>query len=284
MERRTVTSRVGIRATLAVTVAAVVGLIGQATAVASRAEISGGRVIFTGDPGERNETRIEYLNRPYSSEGVIIIFDSTTITPGPGCGLSDGIPRDFIHCSPDVPAPDVVINFGDGDDFLSHAGAAARRSYGAFTVDLGPGNDRMIGLDYPERVTGGLGNDRINGSSVADTLDGGLGNDVLVGGGGPDLLSGGPGADRLSETRGSQGGATFLGGPGPDIIATGMLTAALVDAGSGDDRVLGMNVTSGGHPTSVGARSARPIKCGPGHDRVKAARGQAVRSCEGRLR
>jgi RTX calcium-binding nonapeptide repeat (4 copies) len=258
----------------------------QVPAVASRAEISGGRVIFTGDPGERNETRIEYLNRPYSSEGVIIIFDSTTITPGPGCGLSDGIPRDFIHCSPDVPAPDVVINFGDGDDFLSRAGAARGRGYGAFTVDLGPGNDRMIGLDYPERVTGGLGNDRINGSSVADTLDGGPGNDFLVGAQGADFLSGGPGADRLSAGSrfGDPGGATFLGGPGPDVIATGQARAALVDAGSGDDRVLGMRFMRGPRWINVGARSTRPISCGPGRDRVMAARGQAVRSCEGRLR
>jgi RTX calcium-binding nonapeptide repeat (4 copies) len=271
------------RATLAVTVAAAVAGTLPAWAVASRAEISGGRVVITGDPGERNDTRIEYLNS-YVPEGVIVISDINPVTAGPGCGTPDGSLRDFVQCQPPAPAPDVAVNFGDGDDQLSRAGAAAHRRYGAFTVDLGPGNDRMFGLDYPERVTGGLGNDRINGSSGADTLVGGPGNDVLIGAGGPDLLSGGAGADRLSETTARQGGATFLGGPGPDIIATGEVTAALVDAGSGDDRVLGANLTSGGNRTNVGARSTRPIKCGPGHDRVKAARGQAVRSCEGRLR
>ena len=68
------------------------------------------------------------------------------------------------------------------------------------------------------------------------------------------------------------------------FIVTGPGRALLVDAGSGDDRVWGgSRHLPGPRTVTLPARSVRPLLCGLGHDRVKVARGQAVRSCEGRL-
>jgi Ca2+-binding RTX toxin-like protein len=95
----------------------------------------------------------------------------------------------------DQPAGFAKVDLGAGDDFLE--------TYGADTVDAGPGNDRIngLGLNKDNIFDGGDGNDELNGGS---------GNDVLRGGAGDDKLHGDP-----LEHRGAD---TMDGGPGRDIL------------------------------------------------------------------
>ncbi len=62
-------------------------------------------------------------------------------------------------------------------------------SYTKTFVDLGAGNDKLIGHGSADDARGGAGD---------DILDGGAGDDTLAGGTGDDVLNGGAGADRFA--------------------------------------------------------------------------------------
>lgn len=65
----------------------------------------------------------------------------------------------------------------------------------------GWGNDRLIGNDAANILSGGGGNDTIDGGGGNDTLIGGAGNDILNGGAGNDMLIGdGPAGSRAYGT------------------------------------------------------------------------------------
>ena len=107
--------------------------------------------------------------------------------------------------------------------------------------------------------TGTPGNDRLVGGRGPDRLVGRRGDDLLIGNGGRDTLVGGPGAD------------TLIGGAGPDRINAAARDRArdIVLAGAGNDVVGALD----------GALDR--ISCGPGRDRVRADRRDAVnRDCE----
>ena len=269
---RRVCRRVGVVVILAVAATTLFA----APALAGSAGFANGTLTFTASTGESNQLEIIY-NAP-----TIIVFDQSPIAHEPGCTTPDGSIQTFVHCTTDVPVPKLVAGFGDGDDTLAIR-TGGGRTWGTSNVDLGPGNDQVPGFYTAAVVAGGTGNDRISGSREGDRLDGGPGNDFLMGEAGSDFLIGGAGADRMNMRSGS--GGSFVGGPGPDFIVTGPGRALLVDAGSGDDRVWGgSRHLPGPRTVTLPARSVRPLLCGLGHDRVKVARGQAVRSCEGRLR
>jgi Ca2+-binding RTX toxin-like protein len=275
------TDRFLARAVLLGTLTAALAAGAQAPALAARAEVSAGNVVYNAGPGEVNNLRL-INSSGFGEDGVLIVFDDHPIAHGPGCTTPDGSVRDFVHCRTKVPAPGAVIDLGDGDDgFLAQGNSG--RTYSSFSVQLGPGNDKVPEFLAPAQVDGGPGNDRVTGSRGADRLKGGDGNDYVLGRGNLDFLDGGPGADRV--TAAFTGGASLFGGSGPDIITTGPGVAALVNAGSGNDRVLGESRWAGGSRyINLPARSTRPINCGSGTDRVRVTRRQAVRSCEGRLR
>ena len=147
-----------------------------------------------------------------------------------------------------------------GDDWLSGG-------LGSDTLDGGDGNDRVNDVDNntPSRDTllGGLGDDSLSAWSGADFMDGGEGDDLLedhdfsdvdvddtlLGGNGndtlsamygSDLLDGGDGADRLSwRATGAAGEvATLIGGAGNDEFWLSARSQAVLDAGTGDDRIV----------------------------------------------
>lgn len=59
-------------------------------------------------------------------------------------------------------------------------------------------NDRIIGRENNDTITGGSGDDEIWGNEGLDNIDGGTGNDTIVGGLGNNVLDGGAGIDTLS--------------------------------------------------------------------------------------
>jgi hypothetical protein len=266
---------------------------------AATVSASGGTVTIGAAPGERNQIEIWYPNQK-SDDGVIFVQDGhdppfRPITAGAGCSQR---PPEAVQCDTGVPSPRLVIGLGDGDDDVETHGSPAR-FYSGIVVDAGPGNDKVrfnlldvsegdprVPPRTPIHTAGGAGNDLLYGSRSSDILDGGPGNDTVHGGdGGADRLSGGPGADQLAvavNTFDGAAGGTFLGGPGPDKIATGARPAALVDAGGGDDRVLGgcLGCDAAGRIVQLPARSSTPIRCGSGRDRIRTTRAQRRIGCE----
>jgi RTX calcium-binding nonapeptide repeat (4 copies) len=278
---------------VALALAAVLAVAALVAGPARAATVSadGGTVTVAAAPGERNQIEVWYLNQR-ADDGVIQVLDGHTlatqrpITAGPGC-LQRSPTQ--VQCDTGVPAPGFRVSLGDGDDDLAYRKFGAR-SFSAWVVDGGTGNDVIPLFDAPSRVTGGAGNDRMGGasrggSSRNDVWDGGPGNDILRSDTGVDRLIGGAGADELAvRTDATTRGSTFLGGPGPDKIVTGSARAALIRAGSGDDRILGGGtIIPGGRFVQQPSRSSRPIDCGPGRDRVRTVRAQPRTGCEGTL-
>ncbi|MCC8996428.1 MAG: hypothetical protein LM517_05115 [Nitrosomonas sp.] len=62
-------------------------------------------------------------------------------------------------------------------------------------VDMGNGNDTVIGTNGNNKMFGGDGNDNLNAMGGNDTVYGGEGNDLITGGLGKDWLDGAAGAD-----------------------------------------------------------------------------------------
>jgi Ca2+-binding RTX toxin-like protein len=104
--------------------------------------------------------------------------------------------------------------------------------------------------------TGGTGNDLLVAPAVAGgILWGGAGADVLTGSNTFDILRGGAGRDRID------------GGGDGDLIYPG----------SGSDVVLG---GLGSDTISARDRTTDSVDCGPGHDVVRADKGDQLRGCE----
>ena len=78
---------------------------------------------------------------------------------------------------------DVMINGGDGNDFLAGGG-------GRSTLIGGNGNDILWGAAGDDVLLGGSGDDDLFGGGGNDALVGGVGNDIVTGGAGRDLLIG----------------------------------------------------------------------------------------------
>ena len=279
------------RPALALAIGLVAALLAAGPAQAATVSASGGTVAIAAAPGEANQIEVWYLNQT-AADGVIYVMEGFTlatakpIAAGPGC-LQRSATQ--VQCDTGVPAPAFAVSLGDGNDQLAYRKFGARL-FSGWVVDGGSGDDTIPLFDAPSRVTGGTGNDRMGGASrgglrVNDVWDGGPGNDVLRSDAGVDRLIGGAGADELAvRTDGTTPGSTFLGGAGPDKIITGSAPAALVQAGSGDDRILGGGtIIPGGRFVQQPSRSSRGIDCGPGRDRVRTVRAQRRIGCEGTL-
>ncbi len=142
-----------------------------------------------------------------------------------------------------------------GDMHLAVGGEATDDHAAGFeNVAGGFGDDRLVGSDIGNVLTGGAGN---------DTLDGLGGNDTLVGGAGADTLSGGAGNDTLS----------YAGAQGRVVINLGTNSVAEGDAEG--DVVSGFeNVVGGsGHDHLTGSAGANRIVGGAGFDWLAAGAG-----------
>lgn len=99
-----------------------------------------------------------------------------------------------------------------------------------------PDNNKKVGTEKDDFLSGLAGNDTLNGLAGNDSLDGGLGddslvgetgNDVLIGGDGNDKITGGSGNDKLDggkdndQLTGDKGNDTLNGGLGVDKMNGG---------------------------------------------------------------
>lgn len=122
-------------------------------------------------------------------------------------------------------------------------------------LDIGDGNDTLIGGSSNDLMFGGRGNDTLNGNAGLDLMNGGDGNDTLNGGADFDIMNGGAGVDVLN---GGTAGDSLAGGldadtfkiaPGDTVNPTtgsgvALALAALVSSAAGQAAALlqGMDV------------------------------------------
>lgn len=141
----------------------------------------------------------------------------------------DGVPVDtFLSSQVDF----LHITGNAQPNTVDLSGLALGAVMGAW-VELGAGNDTVIGSMSPDSIFGGEGDDLIFAGGRPDSIDGGSGNDTIAGNGGNDSITGGTGDDSLLGQAGedvidsSATGDTVNGGEGDDIIsnATAWLVA-----------------------------------------------------------
>jgi Ca2+-binding RTX toxin-like protein len=161
---------------------AVAGVL-PATALASRAQISKNKLIFTARGGETNQVVIK--DDP-TFEGYLVTDIGNTITPKPdprdpaaGC-LSFQNSSNTVDCKTSA-----------GSDFFTEIVRAT----------TGDQNDSFYGqADLAYNVVGGAGNDSLFGNVEPDVLIGSSGDDYLDGGDEEDKLVGSGGIDTFFAT------------------------------------------------------------------------------------
>jgi hypothetical protein len=212
---------------------AVVAVVAAAPADAATLTRSGTTVVYAGEPGEANRPMISMIST--SDSGPMVAFqDVREIRPGAGCGRLSAESQAFT-CGPGIAR--VVLRLGDSNDEMLQPGNVAPIPAGAtFTVDAGPGDDRITGTK--------VGGDQLNGEAGNDTIHGAGGRDVLSGGAGKDRLtaygrlSGGPGNDWIGSTNlgvGPQLPSRIFAGPGKDNVLSGNNRRDVIDCGPGYD-------------------------------------------------
>jgi Ca2+-binding RTX toxin-like protein len=183
----------------------------------SGATKTGGRILVSSDPGERNKILVGFNLSLFSwsiedTRGMIPTLPCTAASPNVAlCPVSGddrldirpGDSKDSVFFSPLIgdlfPGTTRIVSVraGPGDDFIAMPGLAGTRLLG------GPGADRLLTS---------FGNDSLSGGPGDDLLEPGGGRDVLLGGPGRDRIrardftrdlriSCGPGRDRLSRDR-----------------------------------------------------------------------------------
>jgi Ca2+-binding RTX toxin-like protein len=184
--RALVRSAVLLAAALGVVTATTPAAVRAATVSAKTTHVPGDKgsgvtttdVLVVAAPGERNAIAVRAVSRETNSASAVHVSDggapliaAAGCRPEPG-GVVCAASRRFTSAS-------VTVEAGDGDDVVTTSGHAS------FSVDGGPGADRLAG---------GGGGDTLRGGDGDDVLSGGAGDDTLDGGPGADLLAGGPGA------------------------------------------------------------------------------------------
>jgi hypothetical protein len=177
-----------------------------------------------------------------------------------------------------APSLEVNIDTGAGDDQVNCTCENIASAINA-TVNLGPGNDRLVGTSINlaptgvdvEHINGGAGDDQITciqinpAGTVNTTMDGGTGNDSLVG-----HLIGSQATADLS--------FNAIGGAGDDainLVAEGNVNGKLafdIQGGAGADRVgLTFNLAGPASPGSLPPSTVTiqgSVDCGQGDDVV----------------
>lgn len=162
-----------------------------------------------------------------------------------------------------------AINFGGyaPDGSATPAGTIIGTEKSDFLIGT-VGDDVISGLGGSDSVDGKSGNDVIDGGGDADNLQGGLGDDLVIGGEGDDTIFDNSGSDILR------------GGAGNDVITvshssngtTAPVTAIIVDAGTGNDRVEYYAYTRGTGVIDLGDGADR-LALGSGPSAVRATLG-----------
>jgi hypothetical protein len=208
-----------------------------AAAHAGTAAVSGSGLIYTADPGEKNDLGIK--QRP---DGYFLSENPpVTVTPGPGCvraqdGSVDGVlcggvtaidvslgdQEDGLRLIGDISAP-VKLSGGPGTDNANYLFTASVSVSADGVANDGPAGRDNIGTDV----------ERIFGTKFADTLSLGPAGGIIQAGGGDDKLAGGSGDDTIfaayvedvgldSGSFYEQGKDTITCGKGEDTVFTGL--------------------------------------------------------------
>ncbi|MFM9962800.1 MAG: Calx-beta domain-containing protein [Planctomycetaceae bacterium] len=175
----------------------------------------------------------------------------------------------------------VVVNGGDGNDFISGQGALLGGV--RLAINGENGNDTLVGTEGDDTILAGLGNDAVNGRAGNDIISGIDGNDTLAGGLGNDTISGGIGNDFLTGQAGDDditagsGNDTLRGFEGNDTLQ-GQAGNDALNGMDGDDSILGgtgLDSISGGAGNDVldGGRNDDVINGNSGNDRIRGDHG-----------
>ncbi|WP_331374648.1 SMc04171 family calcium-binding repeat protein [Sinorhizobium chiapasense] len=176
-------------------------------------------------------------NRIYAgddSDNIVTTLSSAVIDGGNG--------RDTLTLADEGRTEDVTVDFAQG-----FASTGTRISgIEVATVDLGSGNDTLIGGNLSSLsahmgegdnyVFGSGGRDYIASGGGDDALYGGAGDDILISVGGNDVLMGGAGNDEIHDAGTSfDDGETIIdGGAGDDLILVSA-PSGIIDGGQGND-------------------------------------------------
>lgn len=157
-----------------------------ATAQASTVHGTADTIVFEGTGEEKNVVDVYKLGDEMvvNEEG-----RKLSVTPSGTCKRHPSYPDATQVAVCPIPygtanQPDVVINTGEGKDFV-HV-----YTYSTLSIDLGAGTDRLIAYDNvgPASIGGGDGNDRLTGS----------GRDPFSGAGFDDTIVPGEGSDKVA--------------------------------------------------------------------------------------
>jgi subtilisin-like proprotein convertase family protein len=160
------------------------------------------KITFNGQSSSRNDTFI--FTEEYSDYAVGGFGHSRLINGGIGV--------DTINAAAVDSASSINLNTG-----FARIDGVGSMIYGIENAFTGDGDDRIIGSNRSNKLSGMCGRDLLNGNGGDDTLDGGAGDDSLLGGTGDDLLLGGSGNDYLYGYGGTIGEIdTLVGGAGLD--------------------------------------------------------------------
>jgi Ca2+-binding RTX toxin-like protein len=147
------------------------------------------------------------------------------------------------------------------------------------SIDAGAGNDTVIGTSNDDAIIGGAGYDRLNGGigndtflingadTAYDTFTGGEGVDTILGGAGDDTirLYNYSGADTVEVIDGGAGVNVIAGTSSSDTIdlsTTTVRNIASIDAGAGNDTVIGTS----NDDTIIGGAGYDRLNGGVGND------------------
>lgn len=112
------------------------------------------------------------------------------------------------------------------------------------TVNMGSGNDTVIGGGGSLVAHGGAGDDLLIGNDGSDAFRGGANNDTLQGKGGNDVLRGDAGNDSLD---GGAGSDLLIGGTGDDLLIGGSEADTFIwlEGDTGTDHIQDFNMSEG---------------------------------------
>lgn len=138
-----------------------------------------------------------------------------------------------------------------GLEVVEHGGRlfvvlAAQSASTVSSIEIGGGDDQLLGSEGADRIMGLGGNDTLLLKGGNDLGYGGIGDDSLAGGDGRDTLFGGDGNDTL---RGDAGNDLLEGGAGADLLdgGAGVDTAAYTASTAGVRVDLAAGTANGGH-------------------------------------
>ncbi|MEU7907407.1 calcium-binding protein [Actinoplanes sp. NPDC049118] len=234
--------------------------------------------------------------------------------------MDGGRGGDFFYADAGQDGADVMRGGADADDLVDYSrrsasvtvtldgvandGAAGENDLVGADVDYiwgGQGDDRLIGNDRTNWISGRFGNDHVEGlggddivwgGNGDDHVDGGDGDDGVHGGYGKDVVLGGAGNDRLTPGDYETGSPdtsvdVYNGGPGTDVLdyassprgVTVRLDGVANDGTSGEtDNALELENLEGSRAgdTLIGDGGANRIKGAGGDDVIDGGSGSDV--------